>query len=73
LFIDRNVTGRSGPAIEIDAAHKGQVPPHAIASDEMRIVEQAVHGGYADKILIERDVAIKGIGQSLARCDSLAG
>ncbi len=73
LFIDRNIARHSGPAIEIDAAHKGQVTPHAIASDEMRIVEQAMHVGYADKILIERDVAIKGIGQSPARCDSLAG
>jgi hypothetical protein len=73
LFIDRNIARHSGPAIEIDAAHECEVTPHAIASDEMRIVEQAVHVGDADKIFIERDVAIKGIGQRLARCDSLAG
>jgi hypothetical protein len=34
LFIDCNVTRRSGPAIETDATNEGQVAALAIASDE---------------------------------------
>ena len=65
--------GAAGRAIQINPAHESEIATHAVASDEVGVVEKAMQVGDIDKILIERDVPVERIGKSLAGSDALAG
>jgi len=45
LFINGDVAGSAGPPVQKNTAHECKVAAHAIAGDEMRIVEESVQDG----------------------------
>jgi hypothetical protein len=72
LLVDGYVAWEIRPAIVVDAAEKSEVASHAIARDEVGIVNESLQDGNVDEVLAQCDVPGIGIRQCLRGRDTLA-
>lgn len=72
LFVNRNAVGKAGPAVVVDPAKEGEIAAHAVASDEVRVIDESLQDGDVDEVLSQSDVLVVRIRKSLRGSNALA-